>query len=97
VFNEGAQRFYAPGDRFAGGIHGEDRRGNPTFFGFVTMAIGCVLVQPHAGEAVYSSEDIASVAALAKRRAKSEASGFVMIGFEESQMLLQGRTAATVD
>ncbi|MBV8626518.1 MAG: phosphodiesterase, partial [Paraburkholderia sp.] len=32
-FNEGAQRFYAPDDRLAGGIHGEDRRGNPTFFG----------------------------------------------------------------
>ncbi|CAG9195758.1 FOG: EAL domain [Paraburkholderia caribensis] len=97
VFNEGAQRFYAPGDRLAGGIRGEDRRGNPTFFGFVTMAIGCVLVQPQSREAVYSSEDIASVAALAKRRAKSAASGLVMIGFEESQMLLQGRTAVAVD
>jgi EAL domain-containing protein (putative c-di-GMP-specific phosphodiesterase class I)/GGDEF domain-containing protein len=97
VFNEGAQRFYAPGDRLAGGIHGEDRRGNPTFFGFVTMAIGCVQVRPQAEHATYSSEDIASVAALAKRRAKSEASGLVMVEFEESQMLLQGRATAAVD
>ncbi len=97
AFNEGAQRFYAPGDRLAGGIHGEDRRGNPMFFGFVTMAIGCVQVQPQVDDAAYSSEDIASVAALAKRRAKSEASGLVTVGFEESQMLLQGRAMATVD
>jgi len=47
---------------------------------------------------MYSSEDIASVAALAKRRAKSEASGLVLVGFEESQALLQGQTAAaTID
>lgn len=97
VFNEGAQRFYAPGDRLAGGIHGEDRRGNPTFFGFVTMAIGCVQVRPHVDDTVYSSEDIASVAALAKRRAKSEPSGLVTVEFEESQMLLQGRAMAIVD
>ena len=29
-------------DRQAGGLHGEDRHGNPAFFGFVTMAIGAV-------------------------------------------------------
>jgi diguanylate cyclase (GGDEF)-like protein len=44
LFNQGAQRFYAAADRLAGGIHGEDRLGVPTFFGFVTMAIGCVRV-----------------------------------------------------
>ncbi|MPW19529.1 EAL domain-containing protein [Paraburkholderia sp. CNPSo 3157] len=97
MFNEGAQRFYAPADRLACGIHGEDRRGNPTFFGFVTMAIGCVHVGPQTGQQLHSSEDIASVAALAKRRAKSEASGLVLIGFEESQALLRGRTATAVD
>ncbi|CAH2942104.1 MAG: EAL domain protein [uncultured Paraburkholderia sp.] len=77
VFNEGAQRFYAPDDRLAGGIHGEDRRDNPTFFGFVTMAIGCVRVEPDSadGASLYNSEEIASLAALAKRRAKLEASG----------------------
>lgn len=91
LFNEGAQRFYAPADRLAGGIHGEDRRGNPTFFGFVTMAIGCVRVESDGGPSLYSSEEIASVAALAKRRAKHEASGFVLIEADESVALLRGQ------
>jgi EAL domain-containing protein (putative c-di-GMP-specific phosphodiesterase class I)/GGDEF domain-containing protein len=94
VFNEGAQRFYAPADRLAGGIHGEDRRGNPTFFGFVTMAIGCVRVEPADGPPLYSSEEIASVAALAKRRAKHETSGFVLIDADESVALLRGQAEA---
>jgi GGDEF domain-containing protein len=91
VFNEGAQRYYAPGDRLAGGIHGEDRRGNPTFFSFVTMAIGCVHVEPNSASSLYSSEEIATVAALAKRRAKQEEQGFVLIGAEESADLLRGQ------
>ncbi|WP_033356337.1 EAL domain-containing protein, partial [Burkholderia ubonensis] len=41
-FNEGAQRFYTLVDQRAGGLRGEDRHGNPAFFGFVTMAIGAV-------------------------------------------------------
>jgi diguanylate cyclase (GGDEF)-like protein len=90
AFNEGAQRFYAPADRLAGGIHGEDRRGNPTFFSFVTMAIGSVRVKPDS-DARYTSEEIASVAALAKRRAKQEPSGFVLIDSAESEALLRGR------
>ncbi|CAE6692849.1 hypothetical protein R69927_00458 [Paraburkholderia domus] len=91
LFNEGAQRFYAPTDRLAGGIHGEDRRGNPTFFGFVTMTIGCVRVESDGGPSFYSSEEIASVAALAKRRAKHETSGFVLIDADESVALLRGQ------
>jgi EAL domain-containing protein (putative c-di-GMP-specific phosphodiesterase class I)/GGDEF domain-containing protein len=91
LFNEGAQRFYAPTDRLAGGIHGEDRRGNPTFFGFVTMAIGCVRIESDGGPSFYSSEEIASVAALAKRRAKHETSGFVLIDADESVALLRGQ------
>ncbi|TAL96850.1 MAG: phosphodiesterase [Paraburkholderia sp.] len=90
AFNEGAQRFYAPADRLAGGIHGEDRRGNPMFFSFVTMAIGSVRVKPDS-DARYTSEEIASVAALAKRRAKQEPSGFVLIDSAESEALLRGR------
>jgi EAL domain-containing protein (putative c-di-GMP-specific phosphodiesterase class I)/GGDEF domain-containing protein len=95
LFNEGAQRFYAPADRLAGGIHGEDRRGNPTFFGFVTMAIGCVRVKPNGGSALHSSEEIASVAALAKRRAKQDSSGFVLIDAEESAVLLNWHTESS--
>ncbi|MFM0503058.1 EAL domain-containing protein [Paraburkholderia caffeinilytica] len=96
LFNEGAQRFYAPADRLAGGIHGEDRRGNPTFFGFVTMAIGCVRVESDGGPSFYSSEEIASVAALAKRRAKHETSGFVLIDADESVALLRGQADVAV-
>ena len=95
LFNEGAQRFYAPADRLAGGIHGEDRHGNPTFFGFVTMAIGCVRVASVGGLSLYNSEQIASVAALAKRRAKQAASGFVLIDAEESVALLLEQADAT--
>jgi hypothetical protein len=97
VFNEGAQRFYAPEDRLAGGIHGEDRRGNATFFGFVTMAIGCVRVEPDGGAALYSSEEIASVAAVAKRRAKHDSTGFVLIDAEESAALLRGQAEVIHD
>jgi len=94
-FNEGARRFYAPADRLAGGIHGEDRRGHPTFFGFVTMAIGCVHVQSDCAGTLYSSEDIASVAALAKRRAKQRASGLAVIDACESEATMNLRTDAT--
>jgi len=78
TFNAGALRFYAPEDRRAGGIHGEDRQGNPVFFSFVTMAIGCVRIAPGSG-ARHTSEAIASLAAVAKRRAKREAAGLVVI------------------
>jgi EAL domain-containing protein (putative c-di-GMP-specific phosphodiesterase class I)/GGDEF domain-containing protein len=89
TFNEGAQRFYADADRAAGGIHGEDRRGNPTFFGFVTMAIGCVRVRPQTEQNhYYSSEMIASAAALAKRRAKHESAGFFLIDVEEGEAIM---------
>ncbi|CAD6547903.1 EAL domain-containing protein [Paraburkholderia sabiae] len=83
-FNEGAQRFYALTDQIAGGIRGEDRRGNPTFYGFVTMAIGCVHVQFHGSSLPYNSEDIASAAALTKRRAKQDPSGFIVISIDEA-------------
>jgi EAL domain-containing protein (putative c-di-GMP-specific phosphodiesterase class I)/GGDEF domain-containing protein len=90
TFNMGARRFYADEDRDAGGIHGEDRRGNPTFFGFVTMAIGGVRVTMNSSR--YGSEDIASVAALAKHRAKQESSGFFFIDIEEGAALLHKHT-----
>lgn len=97
AFNEGALRYYAPADRQAGGIRGEDRHGNPAFFGFVTMAIGCVQVAPGHG-AQHNSERIASLAALAKRRAKQEASGLVVIDVDKTATLLPEhgeRAAAT--
>jgi hypothetical protein len=49
------------------------------------MAIGCVRVERASGPSLYSSEEIASVAALAKRRAKhTKASGFVLIDADEN-------------
>jgi EAL domain-containing protein (putative c-di-GMP-specific phosphodiesterase class I)/GGDEF domain-containing protein len=97
AFNTGALRFYADEDRAAGGIHGEDRRGNPAFFGFVTMAIGCVRVTPAArGGSHYGSEEIASVAALAKHRAKQEASGFFVIDLDEGAAQLHLHEPAAV-
>jgi EAL domain-containing protein (putative c-di-GMP-specific phosphodiesterase class I)/GGDEF domain-containing protein len=87
AFNAGALRYYAPADRLAGGIRGEDRHGNPAFFGFVTMAIGCVQVAPGHG-AQHNSERIASLAALAKRRAKQEASGLMVIDSNDTAALV---------
>ncbi|MEI7291935.1 EAL domain-containing protein [Paraburkholderia tropica] len=87
TFNAGAQRFYAPADRLAGGIHGEDRQGHPAFFAFVTMAVGCVHIAPGHGSQ-HGSDAIASLAAIAKRRAKQEASGLVVIDGGESATLL---------
>lgn len=99
AFDEGALRFYADDDRNAGGIHGEDRRGNPTFFSFVTMAMGCVRVTADAqGGLQYGSEGIASVAALAKHRAKQEASGLFVIDLDEgaAQLHLDEAASATL-
>ncbi|HEX7683796.1 MAG TPA: phosphodiesterase [Trinickia sp.] len=90
AFNTGALHFYADEDRAAGGIHGEDRRGNPTFFGFVTMAIGGVRVQSAShGATRYGSEDIASVAALAKHRAKQDPCGLYVIDVDEGAALMR--------
>jgi hypothetical protein len=55
------------------------------------MAIGCVHVQPDCAGALYNSEDIASLAALAKRRAKQRASGLVVIDAVESDALMNRR------
>jgi len=90
TFNTGALRFYAPVDRQAGGIHGEDRHGNATFFGFVTMAIGCVRIAPGHG-AQHGSDAIASLAAIAKRRAKQDPTGLVVIDGGNGAALLPVR------
>ena len=78
AFNTGAMRYYSSEDRLAGGINGEDRGGNPTFFGFVTMAAGCVRIAA-GSRGQHSSEAIASLAATAKREAKRAPSGLVVI------------------
>lgn len=51
------------------------------------MAVGCVHIAPGHG-AQHGSDAIASLAAIAKRRAKQEASGLVVIDGGESATLL---------
>ena len=55
------------------------------------MAIGGVRVNPRKDAAHYTSEEIASVAALAKRQAKQDATGFVVIDEDDTDALLRGR------
>jgi diguanylate cyclase (GGDEF)-like protein len=91
-FNDGAQRFYTQADRQAGGLRGEDRHGNPAFFGFVTMAIGAVGVPAGANGAMrYGSDEIASVAALAKRRAKQQPDGLAVVDLDAGHAALRAR------
>ncbi|KIP15649.1 MULTISPECIES: EAL domain-containing protein [Burkholderia] len=97
-FNDGAQRFYTLVDQRAGGLHGEDRHGNPAFFGFVTMAIGAVGVPAGAHRAMrYGSDEIASVAALAKRRAKQQPDGLAVVDLDAGRaaLLARGEPPAT--
>ncbi|WP_017334470.1 EAL domain-containing protein [Burkholderia stagnalis] len=97
-FNEGAQRFYTQADHRAGGLRGEDRHGNPAFFGFVTMAIGAVGVPAGAYRAIrYGSDEIASVAALAKRRAKQQPDGLAVVDLDAGRaaLLARGEPPAT--
>ncbi|KVN70237.1 diguanylate cyclase [Burkholderia ubonensis] len=97
-FNDGAQRFYTLTDQRAGGLHGEDRHGNPAFFGFVTMAVGAVGVPAGAHRAMrYGSDEIASVAALAKRRAKQQPDGLAVVDLDAGRaaLLARGEPPAT--
>jgi diguanylate cyclase (GGDEF)-like protein len=66
-FREEAARLFTETDRLRGGIHGEDRQGNPAFFPLTTIAIGAVDVHP--GD-FRTHEQVASAAAAAKRIAK---------------------------
>lgn len=80
TFNELVQRFYSMEERLAGGIHGEDRLARPTFFGFVRLSAGAVLVE--AGGA-RGSAHVSNAAAVAKRWAKEHASGFAVLDLAE--------------
>ncbi|WP_341318793.1 phosphodiesterase [Paraburkholderia sp. IMGN_8] len=94
-FNRSAVSFYAAEDRDAGGISGEDRRGNPSFFCFVTMSAGCVVVDPERLNRRLHSEHIASVAAVAKRRAKASASGIEIFDADTSAANFNSLQATT--
>ncbi len=66
-FQEAARGLYNADDLARGGLHAEDRQGNPAFFGLTTLSIGVVEVTPGLFR---SPENVASQAAVAKRRAK---------------------------
>jgi len=61
--------------RAAGGIQAEDRFGVSRFFPLTTLSIGAVRVAAHQ---FANAEQVASVAALAKHRAKTDGKGLVV-------------------
>lgn len=76
--------------RQAGGIRAEDRHGVQRFFPCTTLAIGAVRITPGRFR---HAEEVANLAALAKREAKQTASGVVLHGgLTESSL---GALAAT--
>lgn len=89
-FNVAAQALYAPDDRAAGGIQGEDRHGRPMFFAPVTMAAGVVRVSGHvmadARQLAIRRLDIhhiAAAAAAAKHAAKRAEHGLALLDLGE--------------
>lgn len=70
-FEQDAPGFYDAGDCAAGGIRATDRRGNATFYGFLSLSLGAV---PVAGGAFASHLEVASRASEVKCKAK-ETSG----------------------
>ncbi|PZX22025.1 Putative Diguanylate cyclase (GGDEF domain) and c-di-GMP phosphodiesterase (EAL domain)) [Cupriavidus phytorum] len=82
-FNDAARAMYAPPDRAAGGMHGEDRHGRPVFFPPVSMAVGvvCVSGEGVAGLQRLGSQQIGAAAAAAKREAKRSADGMAVLDF----------------
>ena len=76
--------------RLAGGIEAEDRHGVRRFFACTTLAIGAVRIAPGRFR---HAEEVANLAAVAKREAKQAASGVVLHGgFTEASL---GALAAT--
>ena len=78
--------------RRAGGIHAEDRHGVRRFFPCTTLAIGAVRITPgHFRHA----EEVANLAAAAKREAKLAGTGVVLhTGAPESVLVALGAPAA---
>jgi diguanylate cyclase (GGDEF)-like protein len=72
-FDQSARRLFDAADLARDGLHCEDRQGNRTFFPLSTLSIGAAII---ASGCAKSSEDVASMAAAAKRMAKRQSSGF---------------------
>jgi len=71
-----ARELYDAPALLAGGIEAEDRQGQPCFFPCTTVSIGAVRV---CCGAYRDAEEVATSAAHAKRLAKSQASGLVLL------------------
>lgn len=67
AFNEAARDLFDAADVALGGLESEDRQGHRQFFPLSTLSIGATLIP--AGT-IASTEDVASLAAAAKRKAK---------------------------
>lgn len=90
-FNRRAMDLFDEDARTRGGIAAEDRQGNPSFFPLTTMCIGVVSVHP--GD-FKSHEELADVAASAKRSAKHSSSAMALCTKGRCQFSLAFRDAA---
>jgi diguanylate cyclase (GGDEF)-like protein len=75
-FNQQAVQLFDEDARARGGIDAEDRHGVQRFFPFTSMSIGVVRVSPGSQ---LKPEDVASVAALAKHKAKNLRTGLYVM------------------
>ena len=67
MFNEAARDLFDAEDVARGGIESEDRQGRPMFFPLSTLSIGAAIISTGTNA---SPEEVASLAAAAKRQAK---------------------------
>lgn len=88
-FNDIALATYAPADKLAGGIRGEDRFGRAVFHPPVTMAVGVVSVGTEAMSSLQlGSQHIGAAAAVAKQRAKRQ--GLDVVRIDIAELAAQG-------
>lgn len=76
-FNTGVREHFSRADNEQNGFWGEDRKGQRCFFPMTSLSIGAVTARP--GE-FSTSEEVASAAAAAKRKAKQTGIGFCVNG-----------------
>lgn len=81
-FNEQVKVHFAKSDAAQGGFWGEDRKGGRCYFPLTTLSIGAVRVRD---QNYADHEQVASAAAVAKRKAKGEGSGLVLLDKQTTQ------------